>query len=290
MRPVIEARGVAKEFRGTHALADVSFALEPDRIHGLLGRNGAGKTTLMRILAGQDRPSGGSVAMFGADPFENAAVAQRICFVRESQVYPENFRVGHVLAAARLLYPTWADDVATRLVAAFDLPQDRPVKKLSRGMTSALGIVVGIAARAPITMFDEPYLGLDPAARQVFYDALLADFSAHPRTVVLSTHLIDEVATLLERVVVVHRGRVVLDADADDVRGTAAAVTGPSPRVEQFIAGREVLHREDLGAYAKVTVLGRLTAADRVRARDLDLELAPVSLQQLVIHATAGAR
>ena len=288
VRPAIEACGVTKVFRGTRALDDVSFALEPDRIHGLLGRNGAGKTTLMRILTGLERPTSGSAAMFGADPFENAAVLQRICFVKEAQVYPENFRVPHVLAAARLLYPTWADDVAADLLAAFDLPRDRAVKKLSRGMTSALGIVVGIASRAPVTLFDEPYLGLDPAARQLFYDSLLADFSAHPRTVLLSTHLIDEVAALLERVVVVHRGRVVLDADADDVRGTAAAVTGPSVRVEQFAAGREVLHREDLGAYAKVTLLGRLTGAERAQARDLDLELTPVSLQQLVIHATSG--
>lgn len=284
---VIEARGVTKNFRGTRALDDVSFALEPGRIHGLLGRNGAGKTTLMRILTGLERPSSGSARMFGEDPFEAAGVLQRICFVKEAQVYPENFRAPHVLAAARLVYPTWDDGVAAHLLAAFDLPLDRRVKKFSRGMTSALGIVVGIASRAPITLFDEPYLGLDPAARQLFYESLLADFSEHPRTVLLSTHLIDEVANLLERVVVVHGGRVVLDADADDVRGTAAAVTGPRERVEEFVAGREVLHREGLGSYAKVTVVGRLTGADRARAAGLDLELAPVSLQQIVIHATA---
>jgi len=284
---VIEARGLTKDFRGVRALEDVSFALEPNRIHGLLGRNGAGKTTLMRILTGQELPTKGLVLVHRENPFENASVLERVCFVKESQVYPDKLRVRNILTAARLLYPTWDDDLATELVAAFNLPSDRRVKKLSRGMTSALGIVVGIASRAPVTIFDEPYLGLDAAARQTFYDRLLADFAEHPRTIVISTHLIDEVANLLERVVVVHGGRIVLDADTDDIRGTVATVTGPRAQVEEFTAGRQALHHEALGSYAKVTVLGRLADADRSRASELDLELTAVSLQQLVIHATS---
>ena len=287
---VIEARSLTKDFRGVRALQDVSLALEPNRIHGLFGRNGAGKTTLMRILTGQELPTRGSVLVLHENPLENASVLQCVCFVKESQLYPDRFRVCNVLAAARVLYPTWDDALATDLVAAFDLPTGRRVKKLSRGMVSALGIVVGMASRAPVTLFDEPYLGLDAASRQLFYDRLLQDYAEHPRTVVISTHLIDEVANLLERVVVVHGGRIVLDADTDDIRGTAATVTGPRARVEEFTAGREVLHREALGSYAKATVLGRLDDADRLRASELDLELTPVSLQQLVIHATSAHR
>jgi energy-coupling factor transporter ATP-binding protein EcfA2 len=93
----------------------------------------------------------------------------------------------------------------------FALPGNRAVKKLSRGMASAVGIVIGLAAHAEITLFDEPYLGLDAVARQIFYDRLLADYAEHPRTVLLSTHLIDEVANLLEHVVVIDRGRIVAD-------------------------------------------------------------------------------
>ena len=286
---VIEARGLTKTYRGVTALTGVSFALERDRIHGLLGRNGAGKTTLMRILTGLELPTSGSARVFGVDPFENSGVLRRVCFIKESQVYPDSLTVTHVLAAARLLYGQWSDPLAAELVEAFDLPARRSVKKLSRGMRSALGIVIGLASRAPVTLFDEPYLGLDPAARQLFYDRLLADYSEHPRTVVISTHLIDEVANLLERVVVVHAGRVVLDADADDLRGAAAQVTGTRERVDEFTAGRDVLRRDALGSSAKATVRGPLTADDRARAGALGLELAPVPLQQLVIDATAGA-
>ena len=187
----VAATGATRAYGGTTALDGVTVALEAGRVHGLLGRNGAGKTTLLRLLTGLDRPSSGTVRVLGQDPFENAALAGRFCFVKESHVYPESFRVRHALRAAALLFPAWDAALAATLVERFALPADRPVKKLSRGMTSALGIVVGLASRAEVTLFDEPYLGLDAVARQTFYDALLAEVAARPRTVVLSTHLID---------------------------------------------------------------------------------------------------
>ena len=168
----------------------------------------------------------------------------------------------------------------------FDLPLKRRVRKLSRGMRSALGIIIGLASRAPLTLFDEPYLGLDAPSRTLFYDRLLADFADHPRTVVLSTHLIDEVANLLERVVVVDHGRVVIDAEAEDVRGTAYTVVGPVGPVAEFVGRREVVARQDVGAYASATVRGRVQDPERRLADELSLDLTPVSLQELVAHAT----
>ncbi len=116
----------------------------------------------------------------------------------------------HVLSLASHLFPNWDDEFAQSLVDDFKLPRKRDVRKLSRGMLSALGVTIGLAARAPLTFFDEPYLGLDAVARQLFYDRLLADYAEHPRTVVLSTHLIDEVADLIEHVLLLDRGKLVL--------------------------------------------------------------------------------
>ena len=157
-------------------------------------------------------------------------------FVREDQTYPD-FKVRHALRVASWFYPNWSAELADALLADFGLPAGRAVKKLSRGMRSALGIVIGLAARADVTLFDEPYAGLDAVARQIFYDRLLADYAEHPRTILLSTHLIDEAAGLLERVVVIDRGRIVLTADADDLRGVATAVSGPVLAVDEFTAG-----------------------------------------------------
>jgi ABC-2 type transport system ATP-binding protein len=270
-----------------HAVADASFALEEHRIHGLLGRNGAGKTTLMQLLTGQEFATRGTIEVFGESPVENARVLDNVCFIKESQRYPDDFRVKHVLKSAPWFFPDWDEDFAQDLVQRFRLPENRRVKKLSRGQLSAVGVIVGLASRAPLTFFDEPYLGLDAVARQLFYDVLLADFAEHPRTVVLSTHLIDEVSNLLEHVVVIDDGRIIIDADADELRGSAVDVVGARSAVEAFTAGREVLHRTALGGLATATVAG-LDDAGRAAAREAGLELAPVSLQQLVIRTTTG--
>ena len=285
MIPVISATALGRRYRDQVALDDISLTVEPGTVTGLLGRNGAGKTTLMRIITGQEFPTTGVIRVFGEVPAENEAVLRRMAFVREEQSYPD-FRVGHAIQVASWFYPNWSEELARRLLADFDLPLRRRIKKLSRGMRSAVGIVIGMAARAELTLFDEPYAGLDPVARQLFYDRLLADLAGHPRTVVLSTHLIDEVADLLGRVVVLDRGRVALDVPADDVRGTAMTVSGPATVVEEFVAGRAVWHRQRLGSRASVTVAGPLDVAAQARARALYLSLEPLSLQQLLVHAS----
>jgi ABC-2 type transport system ATP-binding protein len=286
MTPPISVTGLTRRYRDHLALDQVSLEVEAGSIIGLLGRNGAGKTTLLRILAGQEFPSAGSVLVHGEPPAENEAVLRRMMFVREDQIYPD-VRVRHVLRAASWFYPNWSAEVADALLADFDLPPNRAVKKLSRGMRSALGIVIGLAARAEVTMFDEPYAGLDAVARQIFYDRLLADYAEHPRTILLSTHLIDEAAGLLERVVVIDRGRIVLTADADDLRGVATAVSGPVLAVDEFAAGHVVWGRRRLAGQASVVVVGPLDQAEQQRASSLHLDLAPLSLQQLVVQ-TAG--
>jgi len=288
MTPTISATNLSRRYRDQAALEDVSLTVEPGTVTGLLGRNGAGKTTLMRIVTGLEFPSSGAIRVFGEAPAENESVLRRMVFVREDQAYPD-LRVTHVIQVASWFYPNWNQDLARQLLADFGLPLQRRIRKLSRGMRSAVGIVIGLAARAELTLFDEPYAGLDAVARQLFYDRLLADFAEHPRTVVLSTHLIDEVADLLEHVVMLDRGRVVLDAPADDVRGTAMTVSGPVTAVEEFVAGRPVWHRQRLGARAAVTVAGPLGAAAEARARALHLSLEPLSLQQLLVHAAGSS-
>ncbi|WP_298751605.1 ABC transporter ATP-binding protein [uncultured Serinicoccus sp.] len=289
MSSVIEVQNLTKRYRETTALDDVSFSIEQDAIYGLLGRNGAGKTTAMSILTAQNFATSGQVRVFGQAPFENPAVLSRMCFVRESQKYPDDATGRHALRMARLFFPRWDEDLAQDLVEEFELPVKRRIKKLSRGQLSAVGVIIGLASRAEVTFFDEPYLGLDAVARQLFYDRLLQDYAAHPRTVVLSSHLIDEVAPLLERVLVIDRGRILLDEDTDALRGRASAVVGSSAAVEDFVAGREVIHTERLGRVTSATVLGGLSEQDRQRLREADLDVAPVSLQQLVVRLARRA-
>ena len=284
--PVIQVDGLSRTYRDVAALRDVSFTLQPNIICGLLGRNGAGKTTLMRMLTGQDFPSAGSARVFGENPVENSAVLQQLCFISESTRYPEGFQARHVLTGAPWFYANWDAAFADELVGKFRLPLKREVRKLSRGQQSALGVIVGLASRAPITIFDEPYLGLDAVARHTFYDTLLADYAEQPRTILLSTHLIDEVSNLLEHVLVLDEGRLLLDQSAESLRGSASAVAGRASDVDSFAAGHHVLHRDTLGGLATVTISGRLTSADRLAAAAANLEIAPVSFQQLIVDLT----
>lgn len=288
MTPAIALTDLTRRYGDHAALDGVTVDVEESSITGLLGRNGAGKTTLLRIITAHEFVSTGSVRVLGADPAENAAVLRRMVFIREDQTYPD-ISVRQALRVASWFYPDWDADLARTLVSNFDLPLRCRMRHLSRGMRSAVGIVIGLAARADVTLFDEPTAGLDAVARQLFYDRLLSDYSAHPRTVLLSTHLIDEAAGLLERVVVLHRGRVVLDAGTDTLRGSAVRVSGAAPAVEEFAVGRQSWDRRSVGGQSSVVVAGPLAESDAGRARALRLQVETLTLQQLVVHAAGGA-
>ncbi len=160
--PTISVGGLTRRYRGQLALDDVTFDVQGASITGLLGRNGAGKTTLLRIIAGHEFASAGSVTVLDASPIKDEEVLRRMVYIREDQTYPD-FKVRHALRVASWFYPNWSHELAEALVADFGLPLNRRIKKLSRGMRSAVGIVIGLAVRAEITLFDEPYGGLDAA-------------------------------------------------------------------------------------------------------------------------------
>lgn len=278
----IETKGLTRIHGETRALEDVSVRIHAHTITGLLGRNGAGKTTFMALATAQDRPTSGTVRVLGEAPFEHANVLEQVSFIRDNQRYPDDYKLTHALRAARIFNPHWNQPLADELVSLFRIPEKTTVKKFSRGQLSALGIVLGLASRAPITFFDEPYLGLDATARGYFYDVLLRDYQEHPRTIVLSTHLIDEMDSLLERVVILDQGRLIRDANVDELRGAAYQVDGRTGDVERYAFGRNVLSQSRVGGLATAIIEGAVSARDREIAADAHLELSAVSLQQLV--------
>lgn len=286
MSNVVEVRNLTRSYGRVMAVNQVSFAIEANKIYGLLGRNGAGKTTIMQIITAQLFASNGDVKVFGERPYENSRVLSQICFVKDNQKYPNGYRVIDVLHQAAFFYSGWDREYAFALIEDFQLPLKRRMKALSRGMLSAVGIIVGLASRAPLTIFDEPYLGLDAASRSVFYDRLLEDYAEQPRTIILSTHLIDEISRLLEHILIIDQGRLVLDEEAEALRGRAFTVVGPAAKVDAYTEGREVLAREPFGGLVSATIMSNGNLEDRRDAAAFGLELAPVSLQQLIVHLT----
>ncbi|MEO9247043.1 ABC transporter ATP-binding protein [Citricoccus nitrophenolicus] len=284
----VSVRGLRKSFGRKDILHGLDFDIPADSIVGLLGRNGAGKTTALSILSGQDPATDGEVSVLGRSPFEDATTASRLCFARENQKYPESFKASHVLRSAPWFFEHWDQGFAERLVRMFRLPVETKIQKLSRGQLSAVAIVVGLAARAPLTFFDEPYLGLDATARQLFYDVMLQDYLEHPRTIVMSTHLIDEAADLLEKVLVIDDGRILLDADADTARTAAFSLSGPAAAVGQVSAGWTALNERRIGGLLSVTLAGQPDPGLAAAAAEHHLEIGSVGLQDLV--AAIGSR
>ena len=289
----VRTENLSVSFAGVPALDRLDLRLAPGKIHGLLGRNGSGKSTLAATLAGFRQPDEGRVLIEGGDlgtalePYENAVVTSRICLIRESGDLVDAAAVKHVIALAASLRPYWDNELAGELLDRFEVPTNKRVQKLSRGKKSALGVVLGLASRAPLTIFDESYLGMDVPSRNLFYDALLADYAEVPRTVVLSTHLVSEVSTMLEEVVILDNGRLVTQSPVDALRGRGASIVGPVAAVDEFTTGFTVLAEERLGGTKSTTVLGDLDPVLLAEAAAAGLEVGPVGLQDLFVHLTA---
>lgn len=282
MSIAIEIQGLTRTYRGVAALDGVSIQIKKNAITGLLGRNGSGKTTFMSLVTAQDRQNAGTVTVNGVSPFENAEILERMCFIRDNQRYPDDYQLAHAIRAARLFYPNWSQELADELISLFRIPKKPVIKKFSRGQLSSLGIVLGLASRADITFFDEPYLGLDATARHHFYDVLIRDFTEHPRTIVLSTHLINEMDRLLEDVIVLEEGKVVKHGSVDDLLQGVYALAGTTRHVSEFVKTKTVISRRVIGGLSTAMIEGHLTAEDRAQAQLVGLEVTPVPLQDLV--------
>ncbi|WP_028049691.1 ATP-binding cassette domain-containing protein [Cellulomonas sp. URHD0024] len=281
----VHVRDLTVRFDATTALDAVSFDIRPGVITGLLGRNGSGKTTALSVLAAFLRKTSGTVLVDGDEPWENARTMGATTLVRESGDMTPERPIAESLRMLADRRETFDTDLAEKLLDTFELERTSRPYRLSRGKKSSFGIVVGIASRSPLTLLDEVHLGMDAPARYAFYDALLADWLEHPRTIVLSSHLINEVERLLEDVIVLHRGSVLTQSNADALRSSGMTVTGPSDAVEAFVVGRDVVARQRLGGTAQATVVGTLPD-DEQNARLGGLELGPVPLQDLFVHLT----
>jgi ABC-2 type transport system ATP-binding protein len=283
---VLDDVGLRYGRRGTEALRGVSLRLAAGTVCGLLGRNGSGKTSLLSLLASRRRPTAGTITVGGADPYENAAVMSQIALVGEA-AGGSMHSVDDVRKLCATLRPGWDDDYAGRLLERFAVPNAGKIDKLSRGQRAALGVTCGLASGAAVTLFDEAHLGMDAANRAVFYDELLA-INATGRTIVLSTHHIDEVAALFAEVVILDDGRLLAHAETDELRGRGTEITGPDEAVDRVADGLDVRATRRLGRTKAVVVVGELDEDRRRLAAGAGVDLGPLSLQDLFIALTGS--
>jgi len=276
----IELKNISKKYKDKTVLRNVSLEMNEPKIYALLGRNGAGKTTLMNIIAGHLLPTSGEYTINGADPFDNREVIKHICLIKETNNFHRDMKVKDVLKSYENLYENWNSELVAELLEVYHLPLKARVKTLSKGMESALGVIVGLASRAKITIFDEPYIGMDAAARQKFYDILLDIYEKEERIIIFSTHLIDEASLLFQEIFIIKDGKIILQEEAESIRSNAHSVTGTTTDVKAYIADKNVLATKQLANLMTAYLYGEQTKLPKT------LEVEGIPIQDVMIYLT----
>ena len=217
MSSVVSARNVSKKFGDFYAVDDVSFDIEQGRISGLIGPNGAGKTTLLKAMLGLTDCKG-SLTVLGLDPFkQRKELMQNICFIADVSVLPRWIRVNQLLGFIETVHPKFSRKRAEELLAATDIKASAKVRELSKGMVTQLHLSIITAVDAKLLVLDEPTLGLDIIFRKEFYSNLLHDYFDEGRTILVTTHQVEEIENLLTDVMFINHGKLVLDATMESL-------------------------------------------------------------------------
>ncbi|PLX57438.1 MAG: multidrug ABC transporter ATP-binding protein [Chromatiales bacterium] len=257
MAALIEARGLCKRYGATAALDNTSFSIEAGRIVGLIGPNGAGKTTALKAILGLT-PFEGGLSVLGRDPRrERHELMQDVCFIADVAVLPRWIKVQQVLDMADGVHPKFNKGKAQQFLSRTDIPMTAKVKTLSKGMVTQLHLALVMAIDARLLVLDEPTIGLDIIYRKEFYSSLLNDYFDEERTILVTTHQVEEIQNVLTDLLFINRGRIVLDCSMDEVAERYTEVlVGPEkieqaralgPIYEQDTFGRKVLLFEAVG-------------------------------------------
>ena len=282
---ILKAEGLCKSYGSKRVLEGLDLTIQPGRIYGLIGRNGAGKTTLLGILTGQNTKDSGQVTCDGEPVWENCRALEQICFSRELQPTlfsgPNNQKVRYYLKSAAIFYPNWDQEYADRLLNEFQLEPKKKISQLSKGQMSMVTILIALASRAPITILDEPAAGLDVVMRERFYQLLLEDFAQTGRTFLVSTHIIEEAASVFERVIILDEGRILENCPTEELVGQFRYISGHEDVVDQVCAGLEVLSTHQMGRHKTAAVRGSgVKLQDALKA---DVDVSPMNLQNVFV-------
>jgi ABC-2 type transport system ATP-binding protein len=223
---VVEFRHVTRTFARTTALDDVSLSVPRGGVLGLIGGNGAGKTTLIKHILGLLKAQTGTVRVFGLDPVaQPVGTLGRIGYLSEDRDLPNWMRVDELMRYTRAFFPHWDPSYAEELRQAFDLDPSARIKHLSRGQRARAGMLIALAHRPDLLVLDEPSSGLDPVVRRDILGAIIRTIADEGRTVLFSSHLLDEVERVADHVAMIHQGRIVLTASMDEIKQSHRRVT-----------------------------------------------------------------
>jgi ABC-2 type transport system ATP-binding protein len=250
MTAVIEARGLAKNYGRSPAVAGVDFTIEPGRIVGLIGPNGAGKTTVIKAILGLTSFDG-ELKVLGRDPrTERNDLMNEVCFIADVAVLPRWMKVSQALDFVAGVHPRFDRKRAEEFLAKTDIKLDRRVRQLSKGMVTQLHLALILAIDAKLLVLDEPTLGLDLLFRRSFYDNLLNDYFNKERTILVTTHQVEEIENILTDVIFIQHGKIALDASLESLSARFVQLVPAAGNAEKARALGPFYEREVFGRVA----------------------------------------
>ena len=283
---IIKTINLNKNFGKNNALTDISITIEENSITGLIGRNGSGKTTLMKILAGLLDKTNGDSLVFGQEPMDNIAVLNNIVYTYHNMAYEPALKLQTILSMYKTMFKNFDPDFADKLMKYFELSAKMKYKSLSQGMASIFNFLCALSCRAPLTMFDEPVLGMDVTVRKAAYEILLREFTENPRTFIISSHLLSEIEGVLSDILLIEQGHVVLHKPIDDIRQSAYRLDGTASIIDSFTADKKVITRKSSELSSFAIIYEALTPQTSDTAQSQGLKVSPVSAEDLCIYLT----
>jgi ABC-2 type transport system ATP-binding protein len=288
---IIETTGLTKIYGRVEALRGLDLKVPAGSICGFLGRNGAGKTTTIKVLLGMARPTSGDASVFGLDardPRQSVEIRRRTGFVSDEKDLYDYMTVEEMIRFTADFYDRWRPDLEKRYLRAFELPADRKVKALSRGMRTKLALLLALCRGAELLILDEPTSGLDPAMTEEVLQALVSHVASEEMTIFFSSHQIAEVDQIADRVAIVHRGRTVIAGALDDLRENFRRVQlvfdGQAPQPKLMTPGIECIRREG----RMLTVLSSAGAEALIEEtrglHPVSVDVLPVTLKEIFLE------
>jgi len=279
----IELLDISKRYGKFLALDQVSIQFEREKIYGLLGRNGAGKTTMMNLIANCIFSDAGKILIDGDDIVTNPTNIGSIYMMTDKKLYPDPMRVGEVFRWTDAFYGGFDHEFAEVLCKRFDLNKKSKIASLSTGYRSIFKIIVALCVKAQYILLDEPVLGLDAGHREKFYKSLLETYAETPRTFIISTHLIEEVAGIIEDVVIIDQGKILRNCSVEELLQSGYNITGSIADVDAYCSIHETIGSDTIGGIKAAAILGK---AENV---PVGLTVSPLDLQKLFVRMTESS-
>ena len=278
----IQIKNITKRYKDVTALDDVSFSFEFGKIYGFLGRNGAGKTTLINIIANRIFADRGEILIDGIPAKENMGVHEKIFCMSEADLYDRDLKVKDHFKWTNRFYTDFDLKKAFELSKKFNLDTNKRFKALSKGYQSIFKLIIALSLNVPYVIFDEPVLGLDANHRELFYSLLLKEFENNERTLIIATHLIEEVSNIIEEVVLIDKGKILVQETVEELLEKGYSVSGAAQEVDHYCVGRNVIGYDELGGLKVAYILGEKT----VLPQESNLQITAMNLQKLFVKMT----